>query len=413
MIRLKHLLIEQTRVSPTTYNTVSIETTMQTLTRDIANYNPNTGYIAITNGNLWLATQRSNSLRDLLLQPETKDSIGITRPINPNWIRIQPPTVQGEGQANQKVVGTLQARLFRPEERQEEYPYKIDYEWHEINNVPHILVTKQGLGAPQPHNVNKTGANSELDVNKDTAVYNKMKQFQNKIPENNTKILRALSGAGTAQGPVYTDTTWGIMIPVPQDLYKYVAKQGTFIYFTKEQKDSYIKTKDMITKYVDNTGIRTGENYTDFTQVRGSGDTQFGNATGRSATAWDKQGNYNNSSQVNVVSYDKSTTGNVPGQVIAGKEEKWETLDVINLDENYFIANMISLKPDTYNTIFANIKNILANKFEQEQLAFVDLAVTIQGFASTARATNRLSGGLTTPDHDYGGRLPANLWIYR
>jgi hypothetical protein len=87
-----------------------------------------------------------------------------------------------------------------------------------------------------------------------------------------------------------------------------------------------------------------------------------------------------------------------------------ENLPSINFEKS-FKNNMVFV--DGNNSEVQNAINqldgyIQKSKDDEKELKSID--ITINAGASELRATNRLPEGVTKPDHDYGGIVPANMW---
>jgi hypothetical protein len=87
-----------------------------------------------------------------------------------------------------------------------------------------------------------------------------------------------------------------------------------------------------------------------------------------------------------------------------------ENLPSINFEKS-FKNNMVFV--DGNNSEVQNAINqldgyIQKSKDDEKELKSID--ITINAGSSELRATNRLPEGVTKPDHDYGGIVPANMW---
>lgn len=87
-----------------------------------------------------------------------------------------------------------------------------------------------------------------------------------------------------------------------------------------------------------------------------------------------------------------------------------ENLPSINFEKS-FKNNMVFV--DGNNSEVQNAINQLdgyIQKSKDDEKELESIGVTINAGASELRATNRLPEGVTKPDHDYGGIVPANMW---
>ena len=87
-----------------------------------------------------------------------------------------------------------------------------------------------------------------------------------------------------------------------------------------------------------------------------------------------------------------------------------ENLPSINFEKS-FKNNMVFV--DGNNSEVQNAINQLdgyIQKSKDDEKELKSIGITINAGASELRATNRLPEGVTKPDHDYGGIVPANMW---
>lgn len=87
-----------------------------------------------------------------------------------------------------------------------------------------------------------------------------------------------------------------------------------------------------------------------------------------------------------------------------------ENLPTISFEKS-FKNNMVTIDPN--NSEVQNAINQLDGYIEKarsENKELKSIDISINAGASDARATNRLPEGVSKPDHDYGGIVPANKW---
>lgn len=394
-------LQEQTNPAFKTYSKLTFK--LDELPAGIANYNPSIGYIRIDGGNEWLATNRANSLKNLLLS-QFKENI------EEKDIIVDETKVLGSGDTNQYVIGTFKGKMKKLPEKQGKYPYTILYNFYDIDGVPHILVTQAGKGSPQK--LDSTGDKNARWV----AEFNK---FLSKIPsEYGAKIVSQTVGGGDVSGPNKQETLYGIMIPITQEKFGYTARGQGVVHFNEKGGDKFNAMAKFIADYTDDD-FRTDEslknpnatqhNFT--SSAGGGGNYGFGDlGTGRSAKI--VSANNPNGDDITIKRMESSQEGTVPGDVIKGKEGGWFDLGSYKLDSNFFKDNMISIKPETYKSLFDGIINLIKQK-GIDDYKLVELKANISGYASSDNATNRLPKGTTSPDHTYGNRVPVDKWVQR
>jgi hypothetical protein len=140
-------LVEQTKVNSSIYGTRFGTYTLQEMAGLINTYNPLSGYIAISDGNEWLANQRAKSLSQFFSK-NVSNILGV--PYNSEAVEIEEAKVLGPGAENQYVQGTLYAILEKPGQPEQTYKYSLLYNFYEVDGLPHIIVTKSGKGTPNP-----------------------------------------------------------------------------------------------------------------------------------------------------------------------------------------------------------------------------------------------------------------------
>jgi hypothetical protein len=392
---LSKYIHEQTTVPANIYQKNAATTTIAQLPKIMQTYNPQNGYVSITDGNPWLATQRAKALQ-AFLTTQAQQTLKI--PVDAKSIVITETKVQGKGDTNQYTLGKLKAKLRKKAEPQGQYPYSILYNFYDINGAPHILVTKPGKGNPQ---VNDNPAGS------DEWAKQRIKKFADAIPDSFV-VKQGGNSSPTANG-----ANWGIMIPITGG---YTAKKAGRLYFNDIKQ--YEAMRNFITSYTDIAGAsgqhqETGDLkgrtslQTDFrSEMGGGGNYIFGRGSGAKAVMINKAGQ---AAPINIVRMESSKIGVIPGDVAAGNEEKWVEIGSFKLDSTMFPDNLITINPAKYQTIIKLIQDqILA--LEDEAYEAIGLTAEIQGFASTDAANNRCPKGYK-PDHAWGGAVTPEKWI--
>lgn len=388
---LSKYLQEQTTVPANIYGKLAATTTIAQLPKIMQTYNPQSGYVSITDGNPWLATQRANALK-AFLTTQAQQTLKI--PVDANSIIITETKVQGTGDANQYTLGKLKAKLTKPPQIQGQYPYTILYNFYDVNGVPYIVITKRGMGTPE-----------ELATQTD------LKQMQTKMPKDSI-LVKQSAGLANAQSPV--DFNYGILVPINTG---YTAKKAGRLYFDNIQQ--YDAMKKFIAAYTDITdatgqaketgdlkGRRTLQ--TNFTSEKGGGGNYiFGSlGSGRNVSIIAGPGSGTN---VTIKRMEPSKIGTIPGDVAAGNEEKWVEIGSFKLDSSTFPDNLITIDTTKYEMIINTIREKILELADQGYEP-VSLAADIQGFASTDPANNRCPRG-KKPDHAWGGSVTPDKWI--
>lgn len=408
---LKSYLLEQTRVPKNVYKTYAVTSSLAQLPNVINSYNPTSGAIKITDGNPWLATQRAKSLQQFLInrfQQEFKIPFDTTK------ATISKTEVPGPGDDNQYLKATIKGLLYLPPQIQTPRAYSILYNFYDINGVPHILVTKEGLGAPKIHDSTKG----------DDPWIREFDKFLPKIKDG--KIVKQYVGGGGAAGPNKQETAYGIMIPIKSG---YAAKTKGKLEF--DDKDTYTAMKNFIASYTDlsdaqgkpkETGIQADPNVTgdvktqerlqtNFTSERGGGGNYiFGDlGAGRSGIilksndAEDAAGK-----EVTIKRMEPSKIGFMSNDTVKPGEDSWKDIYPI-FYRGLFPDNLITIKPEMYQKIFDEIRAIIV-ELRERGYEIKQMSADIQGFASTDNANNRCPQG-SQPDHTWGGPVTTNLWI--
>jgi hypothetical protein len=346
-------------------------------------------YIAIPDGNPWLATNRAESLKKFLIANIQKQ-VGI--PFDANAVKIAETAVSpNKGDQYQYVEGTIYGYMEKPPIPEDKYAYDLLYNFYDINNVPHIIVTKIGKGAPV----------KVLNTNYNSFVPKLEKDGSNAINNGGFVVFDQES---QAEGNI------AILVPIPKI---YNERNGSRLYFkdadTLNQMRQFIQT---YTQGNDEYGRDPNSNYlsSNWTNTQGGGGNYLvGRESGSPATI--VTGNNKGKTTISRSYYKPTGKGEAP---IAGTGAKgaWEKIGDFQLtkEEGSFLDNMITIQPGSYQKIFdtikADIQAQLAKKLEIKSLTAV-----IKGYASADRATNRLPAGVNAPDHTYGGAVPAKYWI--
>jgi hypothetical protein len=401
MIRLKSLLFEQTGVPGAIYNTPGPETNMAGLAAVARNYNPPSvgGYIRITDGNQWLATQRANNLRRLI---QSNLFPRFTEPFPESNITFNIPQVQvlGPGAQNQYIQGSINIVM-----KYEPVPiaanYDLIYRFYELNGVPHIVVSKRGQGSPTIG-----GGTEQSDASK-------IKLFQNfaAMQEPGAKLIKTLSKT--------SPTEYSIIIPIDrfieppsEEFNNKSMRQGSRLYFSAEENLNALRS--FIQTYTDGQ-----DDYTTKPDPKSEGQYISSNWSKTFGGAGNLIGK-GKTSTVKILSGDGEGTETTltrtyqdpsgKGGKITPDNENSDTRPLpYDLPQPRFPANMIRPNPADFNQIFTQIANDVNNSII-EGYKPISLGCTIAGFASSANATNKAARGVT-PDHTYGGAIQLNQWI--
>lgn len=160
---IKPYILEQTKVPQSVYRGKYVaQLNIDQLAKFIPTYNPTTGPIAIKNGNPWLATQRAKSLQRFLIE-RFRGQFNI--PFDESSAKIIQTAVPGPGDENQYMKATIKAKLKTSLKPAPTYPYSILYNFYDINGVPHIIVTKQGLLGQSSPKLSSRGAVDQSAIN--------------------------------------------------------------------------------------------------------------------------------------------------------------------------------------------------------------------------------------------------------
>ena len=399
-IRTMMGLLEQTNPAFKTFSNLTFK--LEELPSKLGNYNPSMGYIRIDGGNEWLASNRAISLKNYLLNQFKSN-------IKDSNIKINETKVLGPGDENQYVIGNFYGKMKKEPERQEKYPFNILYNFYDIDGVPHICVTESSKGAPEK--LDATGT-------KNISWVNRFEKFLSKIPsEYQPKLISQTVGGGGTSGPDKTETKYGIMIPITQEKFGYVAKENGQLFFDAKGVNKFKETTNFIASYTADD-FRTSESIKnpnskqhDFTSSYGGAGDTFGDfGDGRSGKLLSSKNP--NGSDIVIKANETSVEGKIPGSIKSGSEEEWFDLGTYKLDDNFFKDNMISIKSDTYKSLFDGIINLIKQKGIND-FTLIELGANISAFSSSENATNRLPKETTEPDHTYGNRVPVDKWVQR
>jgi hypothetical protein len=404
-------LVEQTKVNSSIYGTRFGTYTLQEMSGLINTYNPLSGYIAISDGNEWLANQRAKSLSQFFSK-NVSNILGVS--YNSEAVKIEEAKVLGPGNENQYVLGTLYAILVKPGRDISTYKYSLKYNFYEIDGVPHILVTKSGMGVPQRIvriNAANEGAKKYVKnyipntPNESKLVWQQHNQFRA------TEYQQALDGY------------LGIMIPLKSGP-GYSKKDGNALYFeTPEQLNAM---RDFISKYEE-----TKDKFPDGTQsiwtstMGGGGSYTFGSADAGvkvielpkdgSDSEFDMKSNtfINPKKTVTIRRTSSDKNAGEGGSTIAGTGTKPETRKIgdFKFDKTMFADNMIGIQntPELQAKI-QEIKKAYDVVVSENKLFKVNsISSIVRGYASSDAATNRTDSG--KPDHGWGINWPSEKWI--
>lgn len=404
MIRLKSLLFEQTGVPGAIYNTPGPETNMAGLAAVARNYNPPSvgGYIRITDGNQWLATQRANNLRRLI---QSNLFPRFNKPFPESNITFNIPQVQvlGAGAQNQYIQGSINIVMkYDPEPIATNYD--LIYRFYELNGVPHIVVSKPGQGSPEL-----------VDFKRDSAAADesKTKRFQNfaAMQEPGAKLIKLKAQNQNIQ--------YAIIIPIdrfiepPSEKFNNMSmRQGSRLYFSAEENLNALRS--FIQIYTDDQ-----DDYTTKPDPKSEGQYISSNWTLTPGGAGNLIG-FGKTSTAKILSGDGKGTETTltrtyqepsgKGGKITPDNENSDTKTLpYDLPRPRFPDNMIRPNPADFNQIFTQIANDV-NNLSRVNYMPISFNCTIAGFASSANATNKAARGVT-PDHTYGGAIQMNQWI--
>lgn len=384
------VLSEQTKVSSDVYGKESGSYNRTELPGIVGKYNPTSGFLSIKDGNPWLAEQRAISLSKFLADNVEKQT-GVK--FNVDKVKILETSVsESKGDEYQYVEGTLYAILESPPEPDEKYAFDLLYNFYEIGDIPHIVVTKPGMGSPV----------KVANDKKDSFVPNLIKNGSEAINDGGIVVFQQASGQ---EGNI------GILIPIPKT---YINRIGSRLYFKDEESLNSMRT--FIGKYTDGKDIfgRDPESsYLSSNWVQtegGSGNYIFGKESGANAIIL--SGNDKNKKTIIKRTYFKETGRGgapIPG---TGKKGEWVKIGDFNLSklEGAFADNMVKIQQGSYQKVFDELKKAIDTYMEKnEGFEIKEISASVKGFASADRSTNRTNIG--KPDHDWGVGFPTDKWI--
>ncbi len=402
MIRLKDLLNEQTRVTDSIYRNAAASYTRQQLPSIVDQYNPNSGYLVITDGNPWLAEQRARNL-SLFLAKNVESQVKI--PFNTNSVKVLETAVsKNTGDEYQYVEGTLYALMEKPPVPFDQYANELIYNFYEIGGVPHIVVSKPGMIPPKTYTGDQASKNESSIISR----FNQSAAMK----EAGAKLVKQSTGGGSVSGP--GEFTYGILLPIPKN---YAERKGARVYFNNPESLNQMRT--FIAKYTDGNDEFTTDrpenknaNYllSNWTKTRGGGGNLYFGNLGNGASATVVAGVTSNKDITIVRIYAKGSGEGRGAKAGTGAKGEWVKIGEFNLSkaEGAFADNMIKVQPGAYQKIFDELKSAI-EKYTAAGLQIIEISATVKGYASADRATNRTNIG--TPDHDWGVGFPSNKWI--
>lgn len=383
-------LSEQTKVSSDVYGKEAGSYNRTELPTIMGKYNPSSGFLAIKDGNPWLAGQRAINLSKFLAANVEKQT-GVR--FNSESVKILETSVsENKGDEYQYVEGVLYALLESPEIPEEKYAFDLLYNFYEIGDVPYIVVTKQGMGSP-----------IKVDNNKKDS-------FVPALEKNGSEALKN-GGVVVFQQESEQEGNIGILVPLPKT---YVKRVGSRLYFGDEK--SFTNTRKFIENYTDGKDSYTKNpksNYlsSNWTSTQGGGGNYlFGKESGVKAIILSG----NNKGKETVIKRTYFKESGKGGSEIegTGRKAQWVKIGNFNLtkEEGAFADNMVKIQQGSYKKIFDELKKSIEEYTgKNPELFITEISASVKGFASADRATNRTNIG--KPDHDWGVGFPADKWI--
>jgi len=223
--------------------------------------------------NEFLAKNRGVNIKKVIIEKLNDIGIPVTDDmINVKW-RVSESPDPSEQYVKVNIEGLL-SNIFKEPNPKKKYAYEILYNFYSIDNVPYIVNTKIGNGAPW---TSERGENDDLRGEKDDLGKRKLSKY---VPSNGILVKQ---GFGDNTGSV----EYGIMIPIV-DGYSAIDK-GKLMF---DNEDAYNKMKDYIESYtqISNTLKETGKPETGLVQTNflgeqgGGGNYIFGKDGGSNAT---------------------------------------------------------------------------------------------------------------------------------
>jgi hypothetical protein len=357
------------------------------------NYVPSAAnYIAISDGNPWLAENRAINLKNFLVANIQKQ-VGI--PFDAAAVKVAETAVSpNKGDQYQYVEGTIYGLMEKPPIPENKYRYQLAYKFYELNGKPYIVITKAGKGSPIK---NASGT--------------QVKQLQSQMPTTDSVLVKQ-GGLGSLAGE-QDGFNYAILVPVPAG---YVDKSAGRLYY--KDANTMIKARDFIQGLEDGmatmprNGLDANLVVADFTDTTGgTGNYIVGKAKSANVDIIAGPKELGNKGTVHRTSHEYGA-GAGKGEPGTGTPGEWAKIGSFQLskEDGAFLDNMITIQPGSYQQVFDSIKADIAVQ-KANNFKIVSLTATVKGYASADRATNRLPQGVTTPDHTYGGHVPAKYWI--
>ena len=399
-------LAEQTQVNSTIYGTRFGTYTLQEMAGIVSTYNPSNGYIAISDGNQWLANQRAKSL-SVFFSKNVSKILGI--PYNSKAVKISEAKVLGAGAENQYVTGTLYAILEKPGKPEREYKYSLLYKFYEVDGIPHIVSTSRVGKMGSPRKITRIGGAKAFAEKYIT-------DYMPNVPADSKLVWQQFGGGG--------EGNLGVMIPLPNG---YSKRDGSALYF--DSQEQFDTMRNFIAKYTDITsGIplsKSGTQSVWYSSPGGGGNYIFGSPSGTKVVYLptdvsklpeiDRDKNQFINPEIVTIrrtSFDKNT-GDIDGSKIDGTGTKAETKKIgeFKFDRTMFSDNMIRIKnsPELQAKL-QEIKKAYDDVISANpEFVVKSVSSIVEGYASSNAATNRTNSG--EPDHGWGINWPVEKWI--
>jgi hypothetical protein len=405
----QYFINEQTKVSSTIYNKLSGTYNRTELPNIMNDYDPNSGYLRIEGGNSWLAEQRAKNLATFLSSNVEKQ---VLIPFNKDKVKVLETAVsENTGDEYQYVEGTLYAIMEKPPGGFREYKYSLKYNFYEVDGVPHILVTKPGMGEPLPF-VRISGANESAK--------RYIKNFIPNTPNDSKLVWKQRNRTRATEFQPGTGGTLAIMIPLAGGP-KYAKKDGDALYFNSSEELNAMR--DFISNYEKDEDKFTGTQSIWTSTSGGAGADVFGSSKPVSIVHLPtdvskfpeintKLNIFINPETVNIRSTSSDTNTGEGGSTIpnTGQKGEWVKIGEFNLtkSEGAFADNMVKVQEGSYQKIFDELKTAVET-YIKKGLEIVEISATVKGYASADMATNRTNIG--KPDHEWGVAFPIEKWI--
>lgn len=405
----KYFLNEQTKVSSTIYKNPSGTYNRTELPNIMNDYDPNSGYLRIEGGNSWLAEQRAKNLSTFLSDNVEKQ---VAIPFNKDKVKVlETAVLENTGDEYQYVEGTLYAIMERPPLEDKRYKYSLKYNFYEVDGEPHIIVTKLGMGEPQP---------LVLISRANEFAKQYIKNFIPNTPNDSKLVWKQRNRTTATEFKQASQGTLAIMIPLASGP-KYSKKDGNALYFDSPEELNAMR--DFISKYEKDEDKFTGTQSFWTSTMGGGGSYVFGsskpvstvhlpNDVSKLPEINTKLNIFINPETVNIRSTHNDKNAGEGGSTIpnTGQEGKWVKIGEFNLTkaEGAFADNMIKVQPGSYQKIFDELKTAV-EKYLKEDLQIIEISAAVKGYASADMATNRTNIG--KPDHNWGVGFPIEKWI--